>query len=99
MLDSISDRSVYKYEFMLLNDIYRSQEETFFDTSALFSCLESSYKNNFYKKSHLKLSHVNAFMKSRTLYRASHKSKTQCSQQALCMLGRKLRSGNSKTNS
>lgn len=31
MLDSISDRSVYKYEFMLLNDIYRSQEETFFD--------------------------------------------------------------------
>lgn len=80
MLDSISDRSIYRYEFMLLNDIYRRQEETFFDTSTVFPCLESSYKNNFYKKSHVKLSHFNALMYSRTLYRASHESKTYCSQ-------------------
>lgn len=47
---------------LLLHDIYGRQGETFFDRSTLFPCLDRSYKNNFFKKSLLKLPHVNALM-------------------------------------
>lgn len=47
---------LYINEFMLLlNDIYRKQEVTFSVTSILLPGLDSSYENNFYRKSHLEL--------------------------------------------